>query len=222
MITEIPKASIDASTSHMISTRPETIPYPIPPHGALQHQQDHISYSQLSAYAACPLQWRFSRTRDPEFIPASRVFGAAFHAALERYYKARLHGKTTRLPDLMEGYDRTWMDYLHGFNSKPPVPIRHSAKSDPFMLRQTATRMLETFLAQPESINGDVVAVEEEFVIKIAPDLPLVKGRIDLAKTHTDSSGMRWLALIDFKTSAKRLTADDICRDQLDLYGMAA
>lgn len=69
---------------------------------------------------------------------------------------------------------------------------------------------------------GEVIAVEEPFEVELAPDLPVLKGRIDLIEIRTDASGNRRLFLADFKTAARRINDDDICRDQLALYAIAA
>lgn len=181
----------------------------------------HISHSQLKSYAGCPLAWRLSRTHRPEHTPAALVFGSAFHAAAERFYQMRLEGKAATFQDLMEAYDAKWGERADTGDGTPPPPVKYSAKAGPDELRETAGRMLEAFLAHAAANVGEVIAVEEEFLITMAPGLPALKGRIDLVEIRTDESGGRYIHIVDFKTSAKRMAPDDIDRDQMDLYAMA-
>lgn len=197
------------------------IPAKMPPHESTRPEQSHISASQLRLYADCPLAWRLFRTQRPEFTPAALVFGSAFHAAAELFYQARLEGQKAQLQDLITAYDLKWSQHRTPQNGKQPIPIQFSAKSDETTLRDTAVRMLECFLTHAEANIGEVIAVEEEFEVEMAPGLPVLKGRVDLIEVRKDMSGNRVLCLVDFKTAAKRIGTADIDRDQLDLYAIA-
>ncbi len=190
-----------------------------PPH---RPDQTHISASQLRSYAGCPLAWRLSRTHRPEHVSASLVFGSAFHAAAERFYQMRLEGQSATFADLMEAYDANWQKRSDTGDGKSPSPVKYSAKaSGPEELRETADRMLEAFLAHAAANVGEVIAVEEEFLVPMAPGLPALKGRIDLVEIRRDAAGDRHIHVVDFKTSAKRMNPDDVDRDQMDLYALA-
>ena len=192
------------------------------PHKTARHEQPHLSYSQLKSYAGCSLAWRLSRTHRPEHVSAALVFGSAFHAAAEKLYQARLEGKTATHQELMDAYHAIWARHFDATDGHEPVSIRYSVKSDLPTLHQTASRMLEAFLTHAEQNMGEVIAVEEPFEIELAPDLPVLKGRIDLIEIRTGTSGNRYLHLADFKTAAKRMDEGDIDRDQLTLYAIAA
>lgn len=192
-------------------------------HKIAPRAQKHISASQLKSFAACPLAWRLSRTHRPEHVSSSLVFGTAFHAAAERFYQTRLEGKTATLAELMEAYDAKWAERTNsGDGESPPPPVKYSVKApDPDVLRQTAGRMLEAFLAHAVANVGEVIAVEEEFLVPMAPGLPSLKGRIDLIEIRADEAGEKQVHVVDFKTAAKRMGADEIDRDQADLYALA-
>jgi CRISPR/Cas system-associated exonuclease Cas4 (RecB family) len=192
------------------------------PHKTTRHDQPHLSYSQLKSYAGCSLAWRLSRTHRPEHVSAALVFGSAFHAAAEKLYQARLEGNTATHRELMDAYQAVWTKHFDATDGREPAPIRYSAKSDLPTLHQTASRMLEAFLIHAEQNMGEVIAVEEPFEIELAPDLPVLKGRIDLIEIRTGTSGNRYLHLADFKTAAKRMDEGDLDRDQLALYAAAA
>ncbi len=190
-------------------------------HKTARHASQHISASQLKSYAGCPLAWRLSRTRRPEHVSASLVFGSAFHAAAERFYQMRLEGKDATFTNLMEAYDAKWQERTDAEDGTPPPPVKYSAKAGPEELRETAGRMLEAFLAHAVANVSEVIAVEEEFLVPMASGLPALKGRIDLIEIRTDESGEKRIHVVDFKTSSKRMGANDIDRDQMDLYALA-
>lgn len=192
------------------------------PHKSGHQDQPHISASQLRSYSGCPLAWRLSRTHRPEHVSAALIFGSAFHAAAEKLYQLRLEGKTATHQELMDAYEAVWNKHLNATDGQEPIPIRFTAKSDVLTLHQTASRMLEAFLIHAEQNMGEVIAVEEPFEIELAPDLPILKGRIDLIEIRTGTSGNRYLHLSDFKTAAKRMDKNDVDRDQLHLYAIAA
>ena len=192
------------------------------PHENRSLDQPHISASQLRSYSGCPLAWRLSRTHRPEHVSSTLIFGSAFHAAAEKLYQLRLEGKVAAHQDLMDAYDAVWTRHFDTTDGRVPIPVRFSAKSDMLTLRQTASRMLEAFLIHAGQNMGEVIAVEEPFEIELASDLPVLKGRIDLIEIRAGMSGNRYLHLTDFKTAAKRMDDDDIDRDQLHLYAIAA
>jgi RecB family exonuclease len=190
-----------------------------PPHSP---DQTHISASQLRSFSNCPLAWNLSRTHCPEHVSASLVFGSAFHAAAEHFYQMRLEGQSATFQDLMETYDAEWQKRSEAKDGKQPPPVKYSAKATGSEeLRETASRMLEAFLAHAAVNVGEVIAVEEEFLVPMTPGLPALKGRIDLIEIRRDAAGDRQIHIVDFKTSAKRMNSDDVDRDQMDLYALA-
>ena len=192
------------------------------PHKTTCPDQPHISASQLRTYAGCPLAWRLSRTYRPKHVSAALLFGSAFHAAAEKLYQSRLEGKTATHQDLMDAYHAVWTNHFEATDGQEPVPIKYSAKSDLPALHQTASRMLEAFLIHAAQNMGEVIAVEEPFEIELVPDLPVLKGRIDLIEVRTGTSGNRYLHLSDFKTAARRMDEGDVDHDQMHLYAIAA
>lgn len=191
------------------------------PYDTKRPDQPHISASQIRSYSGCPLAWRLSRTHRPEHVSAALIFGSAFHAAAELFFQTRLEGKAAEFDDLLRAYDNKWLEHDTPKDGKPPLPVKFSAKAGPTELRQTAGKMLEAFLAHADANMGEVIAVEEEFLIQMAPGLPALKGRIDLVEIRSDPAGGRHLHLVDLKTAAKRMKPEDVDRGQLDLYAIA-
>lgn len=75
---------------------------------AVPSERESRSYSQIRRFAQCPLQWHLARLYSPEFVPASLVFGGAFHAAVEAYYRARRDKESVDADELFAAYDRHW------------------------------------------------------------------------------------------------------------------
>ena len=200
---KFPKSAPLKALNRMIGRIPDAVPY--------------RSYSQVKKYAACPLQWRLSREFEPAFVPAGLMFGGGFHAAVETFYRARLAGRAAGRGELLDAYDLHWARETADGNP----PVRFTAKlEDAAGMRDLAARMLETFLDAVRP--GAVIAVEEPFVVTLAPDLPPIVGRIDLIELRKDADGINRLHLVDFKTLARRPTGEDLDADQLLLYEIAA
>jgi len=181
----------------------------------------HLSHSQVRTYGGCSLQWYLSRRFQPEFMAASLLFGSSFHAALNTFYQGRLEGREVTLEDMLAAFSTHWSEELAGKHGHAPVPVKFTGKDESEdNLRALAERMIAAFLASAQP--GKVVAVEEPFEVTIAPDLPVLKGRIDLLEIRDDADGVRRLHLVDFKTSARRPAGEDIDADQLLLYALAA
>jgi hypothetical protein len=139
----------------------------------------------------------------------------------EPFYQGRLEGREPEQAELMAAYDRVWEEALSGHDGKPAAPIRYPARTDnPAAMRELAERMLGVFLVQVRARRSEIIAVEEEFAVELSPDLPVLKGRIDLIEIVSGPGGRR-LNLVDIKTSAKRIDLADLDRDQLGLYAIA-
>jgi putative RecB family exonuclease len=174
----------------------------------------HLSASQLRTYCTCSLKWAFSRRYAPEFVGSGLVFGSAFHSALQAFYQGCLEGRDVGPVEMIAAYDQAWQeDAAH--------VIRYGKNESAESLRETACRMIEAFLAQVAP--GKIVAIEEPFSCLLADDLPPLVGYIDLIEIKTDPDGVERLHMVDFKTAARRPSADEgPDQDQLTLYSIAA
>ena len=143
----------------------------------------------------------------------SLVFGGAFHAGVEAFYRARREGREAELAELLKAFNLHWARET----VEKKLPVKYTAKiEDEDGARDLAGNMLAAFMAAaPE---GEVVAVEEKFAVDLAPDLPPVVGTIDLVEIRADADGVRRLHLVDHKTAARRPTWEDVDKDQLLLY----
>lgn len=179
-----------------------------PPPQPRTEQRPHISASQLRGYSDCSLRWFLSRRYKSTFTPAALVFGSGVHAGLQHYYQQQLQGEKATLKEMLVEFDRVW--------GEEKLPIRHSKKGETRdSIRLITTAMFEMFIQQAQP--SQVIAIEERFEINLADGLPPLVGYIDLVEVHEGH-----VYLIDFKTAARKPSANDVNAEQLVLYGLSA
>jgi putative RecB family exonuclease len=157
----------------------------------------------------CSLKWLYSRRYPAELVSSALVFGSAIHAGLELYYQGLLEGETIKLPDMLESY-------THEYADRDAGTIKYSAKESKDSLYETAERMFTAFLEQVKP--GLVIAIEEPVEVRLSKDTPVLIGYIDLLEICHDEDGKEYLTIVDFKTSARKPSADSLLPDQLLLY----
>src|SRR5215467_14488140 len=69
-----------------------------------------ISVSQVNAYLACPLKYRFQYV---DKIPrpwriAAMAFGSSVHAAVEWFHRERLAGRSPSHAEVLQVFDADW------------------------------------------------------------------------------------------------------------------
>jgi CRISPR/Cas system-associated exonuclease Cas4 (RecB family) len=156
-------------------------------------QFDHISYSAVSTFQACPLRFYFRYVLGlPErTISASLVMGTALHRAVQYHFERLMVGETgTDLDALLAVFQDAWESYSE-------QRILFGKGDDRDTLGRLADRLLTTFLqsdfARP---RGDILAVEEQLRGEVVPGCPDVLARVDLIVDTGDE-----LIVSDFKSS---------------------
>ncbi len=174
---------------------------------------DHISFSAISTYQACPLRYYFRYVEHlPErMVSSSLVFGAAIHRAAQAHYEQLIAGEPPPgLDYLLEAFWAEWRE-------RDKQHIRLNAGEDLDSLAKLAERTLQAFQASDLATpKGTIIAVEEELRGAIIPGAPDVLGRLDLL-VESESE----LVLTDLKT-ARRPWSNEHAQDagsQLLLYG---
>ena len=171
---------------------------------------DHISHSQINGYSMCSLKWWLSRRFEALHAPAALVFGVAFHNAMQQLNQAKLEGRDVDLDDLMDAFDKSV--------AKETKPIEYGKKDTAESLRQAAQRMFN--LAMQEAPTSTVIGVEEPFSVRLADDVPVIIGYIDLIELREDDEGA-FIELVDYKTAGRMPSDDSLPPDQLILYSLA-
>jgi putative RecB family exonuclease len=154
---------------------------------------DHISYSAISTFQACPLRFAFRYVLGlPEqTISSSLVMGSALHRAVQYHFERLLVGDTgTDLDTLLGVFQDTWESYAD-------QRILFGKGDDRDTLGRLADRLLKAFLqsdfARPQ---GLILGVEEELRGEIIPGCPDLLARVDLIV----DTGQE-LVVSDFKSS---------------------
>jgi putative RecB family exonuclease len=154
---------------------------------------DHLSFSAVSTFQACPLRFyfRYVLGLPQTVISSSLVFGSAMHHAVQFHYEQLMIGnKPPDLDMLLDAYQ----DYWEGQKKQT---IRFGKGEDRDALGRMADRMLRAFMAsgyaQPQ---GVILGVEEELRGQLVPGCPDLLARLDLI-VDTGSE----LIVSDFKTS---------------------
>ena len=172
-----------------------------------------ISVSQVNAYLACPLKYRFQYV---DKIPrpwraAAMAFGTSIHSAIEWFHRERQAGRSPELEAVLKVFEADW----YAQNVEPLVFPSIESKDS---LSQKAAGMLRVYV---ESCSGSKpVAIEEPFEVDlIDPEtgevLPVrLRGIIDLVEDGD--------VLVDLKTAGRTLEQGGLERHlQLSTYALA-
>ena len=172
-----------------------------------------ISVSQVNAYLACPLKYRFQYV---DKIPrpwrvAAMAFGTSVHAAVEWFHRERLAGRKADMVEILKVFDADW----YAQNLEPLVFSERESKDS---LAEKGRAMLQLYV---ESVNGTMpVAVEQPFELDLAdPETGELldvrfRGIIDLVEEDQ--------TLVDLKTAGRTLEQGGLERHlQLSTYALA-
>src|SRR5262245_61425637 len=137
--------------------------------------RDHLSFSALSTFQACPLRFyfRYVAGLPEEVVGASLAFGSAMHSAVQFHFEQLLAGNAPPdLDALLDVFQEAWRLKVEG------QVIKFKAGDSFNDLCLLADRMLKTFrqssFANP---TGTIIGVEEELRGSYCPDL---LARVDL------------------------------------------
>jgi len=167
----------------------------------------NLSYFRVEDYLTCPLKYSFRhRMRIPVLPHHTLVFGRVLHAAIHSFLRQRMLGKMTREADLLEEYDRLWIN--EGFLSREHEELRKKAGKE----------ALERFYVREEASGRKPAFLERNF--KWQQQKIKFTGRWDRIDLVDGAA-----VIIDFKATevknqseADKRTADSL---QMDLYALS-
>ena len=174
---------------------------PIPEHSIL-----NISHYQVDDYLTCALKYKYVHILRLPFFHHTIVYGKAVHAAVETYFKSKIHEIPVTLEVLNKSYRDAWRNI--GFLSREHEERRFEAGLD----------AIRRFFEREQRTEAIPRYVEEPFSFML--EMNRVAGRWD----RIDDRDGR-IIIIDFKTSAvfQQDDADKRAREslQLTIYAMA-
>ncbi len=140
---------------------------------------NYLSFSQLSTFETCPLQYRYRYLQKIPVPPAAaQNFGSVLHLVLNRFYQLEKPDEKQLLALL----DDCWLS--GGYQNR-----RHEEK-----MRLKGRQLLRRFYRQYDP-QTKVKDLEKTFIVKLGPDFK-VGGRID----RIDDLGAGRLEIIDYKS----------------------
>lgn len=164
----------------------------------------HWSYSQLSQYLRCPLQYFFERiAKYPKpFLPSGMVLGSAVHQALAEYHRGLQAKQPASRNRIHETFLTAWL------TSEGENKIQYRSGEQRNKLLEQGVALLDLY--QDEPPPQDIVAVEQSMMVPLQTsrgeflEKPLV-AVIDLI--YRDAGG---LVVNEFKTSARRFADSEL------------
>jgi putative RecB family exonuclease len=158
----------------------------------------HWSYSQISQYLRCPLQYYFERILKLErpFIPGAMALGSAVHEGLAEYHR---HLQSNE-PAPAGGVHETFLNAWQASEDRQPIQFKEGDSRDAVLAQGIA--LLELYMQEPPPAN--IVAIEEPMLVPLFTssgeclEKPLM-AVVDLL--NRDEHG---LVINEFKTSGRR------------------
>lgn len=193
---------------------------------------DHFSFSQLSTYERCPLQYKFEYIlKIPKKGKAVFSFGSTIHNTLQQFLKMVNEIQSSKQESLFVNkkdapknkkqinneidfkflknlYNKNWIDEWYESKKQKEDYIKNGEK----MIKQ----FYEDFQKNPPKIMefSGQIALEMPFNLKIGSDT--IHGRMDRIDNNNGE-----IEIIDYKTgrAKEKLSAED--KEQLLIYQMA-
>ncbi|MBI5620929.1 ATP-dependent helicase [Candidatus Gottesmanbacteria bacterium] len=166
----------------------------------------YLSYSQLSTFETCPLQYKYRYiVRIPVPPSAALTFGDTMHRTVRAFY------------ELVKAGDKPTKDILLNLLEKHWSALGYGDRGYEEKMKKHGVELLEGFYEKgydPARIPKDL---EASFKIRITPTLTL-GGRIDRVDELPDGK----LEIIDYKTGQSPKGRDVTKDTQLTVYALAA
>ena len=190
---------------------------------------DHFSFSQITAFKSCPLQYKFSHIfKIPSRGKPIFTFGKTMHSTLHKFVALAVkdreieqkglfgEGKKTKkenhfpsLKELMEIYDKEWSDDWYESEEIKKEFYNKGKKSLKLFYENLKEKGLNLIFINDEP------ALEKTFSLKLNGDYFI--GAID----RIDDLGNGFVEIIDYKTGNPKKTAGKEEKLQLLIYQLA-
>ncbi len=165
-----------------------------------------FSFSQLSTYETCPLQYKYQYVlKIPTPAAASAAFGDTVHKTLEAFYNEFKDNRKVGLARLLELFHKNW------------VPLGYQSPAHQKKMKEEGVAMLEKYFVTLHDKNARVGPLEQFFKIKVEKDISIV-GKID----RLDYKSNNEIEIIDYKTGKKPDDKQLKKSLQLSIYALAA
>lgn len=165
-----------------------------------------FSFSQLSTFNTCPLQYKYQYILKVPTLPSSAAtFGEIVHKTLQKFYQEFLYDQSVNKDRLIKLYYENW------------VPVGFASKEHQEKMKNEGEKMLAGFYDTFHDDKVHIVALEKLFKIKMDEDI-FITGKID----RVDSVDNNGIEIIDYKTGRKPDEKELKKSLQLSIYALAA
>ena len=176
---------------------------------------EHLSYSSISQYIECGLQYRFRKIDviEPEFTSDALVFGSSIHKTLAKFNMHRADNISCKADNLKTWFEEYWSGTAKNYQ------IKYTNGNDFKSCLEQGKKLLEVFYGYNDQIGQyKILEIEKEFRLELE-DFPYpIIGYIDLVETDEEGNVM----ITEYKTSSKSYSTGKIDNhDQVTLYHMA-
>ena len=158
----------------------------------------HWSYSQVSQFLRCPLQYYFERVAKlpKPFVSSGLALGSVVHQTLAELHRGIQAGRALGVDQLRACLRQAWGD----LENRQPIQFRDD--EDGTKLVEQATALLELYIREP--LPECVVAVEEPLLVPLLDSRgqALEKPLLAIPDLITRDAGE--LTVQEFKTSGRR------------------
>ncbi|MFH1841134.1 MAG: ATP-dependent DNA helicase [Candidatus Shapirobacteria bacterium] len=165
---------------------------------------NYLSYSQLSSFKTCPLQYKYRYLlRIPTPPSAALVFGDVIHQAMRDFYQRVMANQHPTRGGLLKILAENW------------TPIGYGSKAQEKKYWRQGQKILGAYYQKSFVKDFKPLALEQKFILRIASSLK-AGGKIDRIDRLGDT-----IEIIDYKTG-KSATQKEVDKDlQLTLYALA-
>jgi DNA helicase II / ATP-dependent DNA helicase PcrA len=172
----------------------------------IRQKINYLSYSQLSTFTTCPLQYKYRYiVRIPVPPSAALTFGDTIHKTMHAFYELVKSGEHHTKETLLRLLDEHWSSAGYG------------GKQYEEKMKAHGRELLQGFFEKGYDPKIIPTALEEPFKIKITPTLTL-GGKIDRIDTHSDGT----IEIIDYKTGSAPQSRAPSKDPQLTVYALSA
>lgn len=177
----------------------------------------HWSYSSVSQYLKCPLQYYFERIVNlpRRGVTDAQVLGSAVHSALATYHRKLLSGEIVTAESIRQAYLDAWDSQV---DDGQVVTLGGKSLGDS---RDLGMTLVEVYLEHPPS--GSIIAVESPMMAPIANsrgeylEMPVLIVA-DLVTRQEDGT----LQITEIKTSGRAYSESEVATSlQPTFYGNA-
>lgn len=164
----------------------------------MKYTRPHWSYSQLTQYMRCPLQYYFERIvgLPRASTPSSLALGSAVHEALAMYHRQVQQRTVPTALAVQEAFLIAWEEQERN------RPIQFKEKETRDAMLEQGVALLHTYLAEPPP--QEIVAVEQTLVVPLITSTGEILHRPLVAIVDLLHRQEAKLTVREFKTSSRK------------------